>query len=506
MKTLLKFKKIILAKEPIDVLIIILFFSGLLFLIYYLHITKPLGPKYGGFYREGLFEPINSLNPVLPKNESEKAILNIIYPPLIEFDNGKIISKFLNSYYFSTDKLTLNLELKDLKWSDGSKITTDDLVFSFELFKKYSSPEIASNFKNAQIKIIDQKRVEISLNLNDNYFFFNLNNLKILPVKIFSGLDLENFDKQVLKVGSGPFVLDSITSKGEITIIKLKRNKFYEPKPYLDEIYFYVFPSTKSAFSALLLKEIDGLAGLNYFRLPQNIFVNYKVYKIVLPRIIGLFFNSQKVDKKIVEDLENKIDREEIKKEVFKDNAEISYGIFSTTIRKIFSLPDLYQEKSQKPPIINQPSSLKITVPTSYFYPEISRYLKEKYHLETEFIEPENLNETLANKNYQAILTGLNYGHPPFLSSFFSKLGYNINNLDNLDLEKSFQQLITDPSIKMNKKLKEIEEKILNNKSNIFLVNPYYLYLISKKISGFDQFYLTKPENRFVKIEYWHRK
>jgi ABC-type transport system substrate-binding protein len=506
MKTLLKFKKIILVKETIDVLIIVLFFSGLLLLIYYLQLTKPLGPIYGGFYREGLFEPINSLNPVLPKNESEKAILNIIYPPLIEFDNGKIISKFLNSYYFSPDKLTLNLELKDLKWSDGSKITTDDLVFSFELFKKYSSPEIAANFKNAQIKIIDQKRAEINLNLNDNYFFFNLNNFKILPAKIFSGLDLGNFDKQVLKVGSGPFVFDSITSKGEITIIKLKKNKFYEPRPYLEEVNFYVFPSTKAAFEALLLKEIDGLAGLNYLELPKNIFVNYKVYKIVLPRIVGLFFNSQKIDKKIVEDLENKIDREEIKKEVFKDNAEISYGIFSTTIRKVFSLPDLYKEKNQKPAVINQPLSLKITVPTSYFYPEISRYLKEKYHLETEFIEPENLNETLANKNYQAILTGLNYGYPPSFSSFFSKLGYNINNLDNFELERLFQQLMTNPGIKMNVGLKETEEKILKAESNIFLVNPYYLYFISKKISGFDQFYLAKPEARFVKIGFWYRR
>jgi ABC-type transport system substrate-binding protein len=506
MKTLLKFKKIISAKETIDVLIIVLFFSGLAFLIYYLQLTKPLGPKYGGFYREGLFEPINSLNPVLPKNESEKAILNIIYPPLIEFNNGKIISKFLNSYYFSPDKLTLNLELKDLKWSDGNKITTDDLVFSFELFKKYSSPEIAANFKNAQIKIIDQERAEISLNLNDNYFFFNLNKLKILPAKIFSGLDLNNFDKQALKVGSGPFVFDSIISKGEITIIKLKRNEFYKPKPYLDAIYFYVFPSTKSAFYALFLKEIDGLAGLNYLELPKNIFVNYNVYKIVLPRIIGIFFNSQKIDKKIIEDLENKIDPEEIKKEIFKNNAEISYGIFSTKIRKVFSLPDLYREKNQKPEVINQTLPLKITVPTSYFYPEIARYLKEKYHLETEFIEPENLNEILASKNYQAVLTGLNYDHPPFLSSFFSKLGYNINNLDNLELERSFQKLISDPSIKMDEKLKEIEEKILKTKSNIFLVNPYYLYIISKKISGFDQLYLTKPEYRFVKIEFWYRR
>jgi len=506
MKTFLKLKKIILAERTIDVLIIILFLVGLFFLVYYLQLTQPLNPKYGDFYREGLFEPVDSLNPILPKNESEKSILNIIYPPLIEFDNGKVISKFLNSYYFSPDKLTLSLELKDLKWSDGSKLTTDDLAFSFELFKKYSSPEIVASFKNAQIKIIDERKAEINLSLNDNYFLFNLTNFKILPFKNFSGLNLENFDKQVLKIGSGPFVFDSIKTKDEITIIKLKRNEFYKPKPYLEEIYFYVFPSTKRAFEALILKEIDGLAGLNYLEFPKNIFANYKVHKIVLPRIIGIFFNSQKVDKKIITELENKISREEISKEIFKNNAEVSYGIFSTTIRKVFSLPDSYHKSNQEISNSNQPLPLKLIVPTSYFYPEISRYLKEKYRLETVFVEPENLNEILANKDYQAILTGLNYSHPPFLSTFFSKLGYNINNLDNLELERLFQQLITDPQIKMNEKLKEIEEKILATKSNIFLLNPYYFYLVSKKISGFDQFYLTNQSSRFVKIEFWYRK
>jgi len=506
MKNLLKLRKIILAKETIDILIIILFLSGIAFLIYYLQLTRSLKPKYGGFYKEGLFEPVNSLNPILPKNESEKAILNIIYPPLIEFDNGKIVSKFLNSYYFSPDRLTLSLELKNLKWSDGSKITTDDLAFSFDLFKKYLPPEIADNFKNTQIKIIDQNRAEINLNSNNNYFFFNLNNLKILPAKIFSGLDFNNFDKQILKVGSGPFIFDSIKTKGEITIIHLKRNEFYEPRPYLNEIFFYVFPSTKSAFYALLLKEIDGLAGLNYLEFPQNISFHYKFYRIVLPRIIGIFFNSQKIDKKIVNTFESNINREEIKKYIFKNNAEVSYGIFSPTIRKIFSLPDLNQKINQNTSTTDQLQSLKIITPTSYFYPEIARYLKEKYRLDIEFVSSENLNEILTNKNYQAILSGLNYDHPPSLPSFFSKLGYNINNLDNLDLEKAFQQLITDPRIKMNEKLGEIEEKILTTKTNIFLVNPYYLYLINKKIVGFDQFYLTKPEARFVKIEFWYRR
>jgi ABC-type transport system substrate-binding protein len=506
MKNLLKFRKIILAHETIDVLIIIFFFLGIAFLIYYLQLTQPLKPKYGSFYREGLFEPVDSLNPVLPKNESEKAILNIIYPPLIEFDNGKVISKFLESYYLSPEKLTLNLELKDLKWSDGNKITTDDLAFSFELFKKYAPPEISNNFKNAQLKIIDQKRAEISLNLNDNYFFFNLNNLKIFPSKVFSSLDINNFDKNVLKIGSGPFVFDSIKSKGEITIIKLKRNEFYEPRPYFDEIYFYVFPSANSAFEALLVKEIDGLAGLGYLQFPQNLSFNYKIYKIVLPRIIGIFFNSQKIDQKIVENLNEVINRKELVDAVFKNNAEPTDSIFSPTIRKVFSLTNELKQSNENKPKIDQIQQIKITLPTLYFYPEIGRYLQEKYHLQTEFVDSENLNEILTTKNYQAILTGLNYSHPPILSSFFSKIGYNINNLDNLDLERSFQQLITDPQTKMNEKLYEIEKKILSTKMNIFLANPYYFYIINKKVVGFDQFYLAKPEARFVKIESWYRR
>ena len=504
MKPLLKFRKIIFFKETIDVFIGIFFLLGIIFLIYYLDLTEPLKPKYGGSYREGLFEPINSLNPILPKNESEKAILNIIYPPLIEFDNGKITSKFLKSYYFSGDKLTLHLELKDLYWSDGSKITTEDLAFSFELFKKYSPPEISSNFKNAELKVIDQKRAEINLAFNDNYFFFNLNNLKILPNKVFFGLDLNNFEANVLKIGSGPFVFDSSLEKGEIKIIKLKRNEFYQPKPYLDEIIFYIFPSAKSAFEALLLKEIDGLAGLSYLEFPQNIYFNYRIYKIALPRVIGLFFNSQKIKPEIVENLDKIIDRDNLVKEVFKNNAEISEGIFSTTIRKVLSLEEIKKNYDQIKS--DSFSSIKITVPALYFYPEIARYLQEKYYVQIEFIEPKNLNEVLLNKNYQAILTGLNYGHPPFLSSFFSKLGYNINNLDNLDLERSFQQLITDPQIKMSEKLNEIEKKILLTKTNIFLVNPYYFYILNKKIIGFDEFYLTKPEARFIKIETWQKR
>jgi len=497
--TLLKIRKIIKEQNSIDFLILFSFLVGISLLLLYLQKTKISQPKFGGLYREGLYEPVNSLNPVFPKNDSEKAILNIIYPPLIEFDNGRLISKFIESYSFSADYLTLNLELKDSLWSDGSKITTDDLIFSFDLYKKYGPAGVANNLKNTEIKAIDHKRAEIHLNLNDNYFLYNLAQLRILPAKDFSATEPENFNYQLFKISSGPFVFESLKTKKDITIITLKRNEFYQPRPYLDKVVFYVFPSVKSAFDALILKEIDGLAGINYFDLPQNLVYNYHLNKIILPRVIGIFFNSQKIDQNLVQSIYSLNLGQEIKKGIFKDNAEITEGLFSDTWRRVLNLPSLTITKNQ-----GELKPFNLLSPNYYFYPEIARLLKEKLKIEVDYLDANQINEKLTNKDYQAILFGLNFGQPPNIPSFFSKVGYNINNLDNVELEKDFQQLMTDPKVNMNEKLADIETKLL--KTNVFLVNPYYLYLLNKKFVGFDQFYLPEPAQRFVKIEFWYQK
>jgi len=500
MKTIfLKIRKIIKEKNLVDFLILISFLFGVSLLIFYLQKTKISQPKFGGLYREGLYEPVNSLNPIFPKNDGEKAILNIIYPPLIEFDNGKLISKFIKNYSFSADYLTLNLELKDSLWSDGSKITTDDLIFSFNLHKKYGPAGVVNNFKNAEIKAIDHKRVEIHLNLNDNYFLYSLAQLRILPAKDFLTTEPENFNYQLFKISSGPFAFESLKTKKDITIITLKRNEFYQPRPYLDKVVFYVFPSIKSAFDALVIKEIDGLAGINYFDLPQNLAYSYNLNKIILPRVIGIFFNSQKIDQNLVQSINSLNLGQEIKNIVFKDNAEIAEGIFSDTWRKVLNLPSVTFNKNQA-----EIQKFNLLSPNYYFYPEIARLLKEKLKIEVDYFDAEKIDEKLINKDYQAILFGLNFGQPPNISSFFSKIGYNINNLDNVELERDFQQLMTDPKINMNEKLAEIEKKLL--KTNVFLVNPYYLYLLNKKFIGFDQFYLPELTQRFVKIEFWYQK
>lgn len=504
----LKLKRLFSELKFIDLLIFISLIIGTFSIISYYQKEKKSLPRYGGIYREGLYgNPIENLNPLELKNENEETIINIIYPPLIEFDNGKLISRFINSYNLSKDKLTLTLTLKNnLKWSNGNPLTVEDFVSSFEIFKKNPNSKLYPFIKDVELRSLDSYQLEIKLKNADNLFFFNLVNFRILPTKLLLSNEFTNFNSKNLEIGSGPFVLEKLEKINEITVITLQKNIFYQPQPYLDKIIFYVFPSPKKAFDALLTKQIDGLAGLNYLDLPQIIINNYNLNKIILPRIIGIFFNTKNIKPEIVNYLNQNIDRREIVSYVFKGYAEETEAIFSPTIRQIFKINNPNGKAEHQATTTKLERKVKIITSDTYLYPEIGRYFQEKKLFDVEFLPQVDLIEKIKSKDYQGIIYGLNYGQPPLLHYFFSKMGYNINNFDEINLEKSFQQLMTDPSININEKIAEIEKKIISSNSNIFLLNPYYLYLINKKIVGFDQKYLLKPELRFTKVERWYRE
>lgn len=506
-RLILKFGKFFYEKNFLNLIILFFFLTGLIFVgnYFYSKGNLSLQPRYGGIYREGLYDLIFPLNPLLPSNETQKTILNIIYPSLIEFDNGKPFSRLLKNYSFSADNLTFKLIFKDnLKWSNGDELTTDDLLYSIDLYRQYPSAETVF-LKAIDFRVIDDKQAEFSLKNVDNYFLFKLNAVKIFPRKTFANANLENFKIDLLKIGSGPFVLEKIRQFKDIQEITLTKNSYYQPQPYLEKIVFYNYPSTKRAFDGLLLKEIDGIAGLNYFEFPQNIFFDFKIYHIVLPRVIGLFFNSQKVDKEIVNYLNSVINRQEVVRAVLKNQAEPTSLIFSPTIRKIFGIKetDVNFSFSKSVPELNK---ITLDVLSFYVYPDLSRYLQNKFKFNLEFLDKVELENKLSSKDYSVILMGINYSWPPLLSYFWTSTGINLNNFFDPNLEAKIQQLVSDSQSDFAQNLFEAEKAIINSGLNVFIANPYYLFILNKKIKNFDQVLLLNPESRFVKIEYWYKR
>jgi len=496
LKTLKGFRE---KRLPLFPLYIFIFFF--LFFFFSIFLILPFTPfeKKNTIYREGLWEDVKILTPYFTTNDSERSLSNLIFPSLFEFYNGKLISKYLKNYTLNQEKNELQIELEDnIFFAHGEKITTEDIRFSLEFAKKYSPSELNRFFNNLEFKILSERQGIFYLTKPDNYFLYRLTYFKILPSKIFFYYSPDFINLEISKFGPGAFVFKEIKDEGRKILI-LERNKYFKEKVYLKEIEFHIFKDQREALNALFKKEIDGLAGINYFHLPPGFKKRVNIYEILMPRVIGIFLNKEKVkDENIFLFLNSKIDRKDIVRKIFENKAEESKGIFSPSIRKILGLGEFKEENKKE--IEKKEINLNLILPNSFFYPDIARYLKEKFGINFKIVSPDELNLTLKKKDYEGILYGINYGFPPNLSYFFSIGGINLNNFENKILEKEFFDLRNNPQKDIFKAQEEIEKLILDQKANIFLVNPYFIYLIDKKFKGFDINFIIDPTERFIKI------
>lgn len=95
----------------------------------------------------------DSLNPFTAQGECNRNLTSLMYDSLFEIDNSFKASPLIAESITETDGNTLNIKIKsNLYFTDGSPLTADDVVFSFETAKKSERYKDAlSCFKNAQI-------------------------------------------------------------------------------------------------------------------------------------------------------------------------------------------------------------------------------------------------------------------------------------------------------------------------------------------------------------------
>jgi len=483
------------------------FFIFLALTSFFLFFFFPSTPP-NKIYREGVLEDISVLTPYFTSNETEKTLANIIFPSLIELESGKITSKLLSNFNFDQEKKEIFITLKDnLFWADGEKITSEDVRFGLEFAKKFSSGEINKVLNRFSFKIINEKQGVFTVELSHPYALYFLKYIKPLPTKIFSKYSPDFKNLELARYGSGPFVFDHLSQDPQKKVV-LIRNKYYKDRVFLERLEFIVFANQNEALQALILKNIDALSGLTYTTLPKEVERRVNIYYLVLPRVIGLFFNQAEVkSQKIVDYLEKNKVREQILKEIFGGKGEISEGLFSPKVRQLLGLKNLASLKpEQEINLTPEDKNFEILVPSSFFYPDIARFLRDKYGFQFKLIKNEEVLEIIKNKNYSALLYGINYNFPPQLSYFFSQAGLNLNGTQNQLLEKKFFELSqgepSDP-LAFNG---DLEAEILKSKANYFMVNPYYLYLLSKNFAGYDTYFISEINERLLKIQNIYQK
>jgi peptide/nickel transport system substrate-binding protein len=243
--------------------------------------TPNPGPVFGGQIVDAINSNPNSLLPLLPRlsfNPFAKRVQATIWSPLFYMDGQAMIQPGLatevpsvgnGDIKVSDNAETVTLKLRpNLKWSDGSPLTANDVVFTINLFK--SSPTALRNgFPGAEISsvsAVDSNTVAVTLNTVDAAFLrsglvdaFNFaplpQHVTAYQVKTLDDL-AQSSENLKPSVASGPFMVQDQQSGDHITAVK-NLHYYQAPKPYLDKIVFEVFPDLRTVVTALQAGQVD---------------------------------------------------------------------------------------------------------------------------------------------------------------------------------------------------------------------------------------------------------
>jgi len=345
---LLKFlPKILNKKEKYAFLILLLIFiiSGIVLTINSWQKNTQLVPANGGILREGIVGQPRFINPVYgSSNDIDRDLINLIYSGLFKYDSqGNLMPDIIKEYSIEENNKTYLITLRqDVLFHDKIPLTAEDVTFTIKTIQNpdFQSP-IQAQWLDVEIEKVSDYQIKLTLK-NPYPAFLETLTLKILPSHIWKDISSQNFplsNYNFEPIGSGPFEIKNVNkdNTGEINSITLEKfSKYYNKKPYLNEISFIFFSDESQLYQAAKNNIIDAFSPISLSEYKEV--YKFNEYSFVLPRYYALFFNSKEKELLTNDDVRLALnyasDKEEIKRIVLNDKGTIISSPF---------LPELYQ-------------------------------------------------------------------------------------------------------------------------------------------------------------------
>lgn len=286
------------------------------------------------------FSSTDSLNPYVAVTKVNQELSMLLYDPLIKLDDT-----FSPVYYLADeiniDKKRVTVTLKDIRFTDNSQLTAEDVKYSFNQAKKTDN-KYKPQFNNIKTcTIFDQKTVIFDLYKYDPYF------VNLLDFPIFKNGTAEtkdSNDRTIPPVGCGRYVIDSENS------FRLIPNKsYYNGKTKFDYINLIDTPDNESLSHMVEVSAIDMI----YSEFSDNTIpkMNGTQKDVPLTNIVYLGVNPNnhlllKTEMRVA--ISSALSRSEIVKSAYFGFATAATGIFPANWKEANELQHISSEQNIK--------------------------------------------------------------------------------------------------------------------------------------------------------------
>ncbi len=279
-----------------------------------------------------LYSASDTFNPYDAKTEINRQICKLLYEPLVKLDdNFKPYYSIASSV--SIEKDTCTVKLRDIKFSDGSKLTADDVVYSYNLAKASAS---SYNYKLYSVESVNAEEsltVVFKLKKCDPYF------VNVLDFPIIKANSDKNEDSDSVKfppVGAGRYKVD--VENG----VLLQNENYSGKKGSIKKINLINAPDNESishfveiGATDVYYSDISDGTILRMSGTKTNINLNNLIY-------IGVNHKNGKLAiNEVRQAISSALDRKKICKDAFYDNALAATGFFNPVWQETKSLQNI---------------------------------------------------------------------------------------------------------------------------------------------------------------------
>jgi len=185
-----------------------------------------------------------------------------IYEPLLNFNlyTGSISPWLAASYSWTNDNLKLIFNLrKDVQWSDGVPFTANDVVFTFNLIKKYPALDLSNVWGSGLKSVTAQGSYTVVFEFSKANVpaLFYIGSTFIVPEHIWSKVSEPTTWTNPNPVGTGPFLFKSWNASTYTETYVKNPNYWQKGLPYIDGYEFTNSLSNTNTMLMLLKGELD---------------------------------------------------------------------------------------------------------------------------------------------------------------------------------------------------------------------------------------------------------
>ena len=448
-------------------------------------------------YIEGVVGQPRSFFPNELTTQYDKTISHLIYRGLFKYDiYGALVPDLAESWTVSNGGLVYTIKLKaNQKWLDGSKVTSDDLIYT--AFKTQNLSDVATDK-------VDDRTVRFTLPNKFSPF------LSLLTDGVMRANSLEDLNK-LRPVGNSNWHVARVKRSGALIKEVVLVNFADENK--IPKIVFRYYSNTDELITAGKLGEIDGFVvdekidpeRFNYFK--EFKFPSQGVY-------YALFFNTRN-EKFKDEAFRKKLDEVLPIEKLVKDRGIPVQGAIS---RNQFTDPEIEYNhfiETFLPETLNE--SIAITVPDIAGHEEITALIKSIWEdmlglsVTINKVPLDKIGETVKKRDFEILLYGQEIGRDPdryvnWHSTQIDAPGLNLTGFSHVRADRALEEGRNEVDPRKRKIHYNEFQKVINEQvPAIFLYHPYFYHYITKDIYGVGEKYTFNISDRFLDFANWKR-